>query len=129
MAAMPPDAMSGMDADMMGAMPPDAMAGAYGDMLEALPPGALEGMDMSMITSIPLEAVESVDWGSVPPEAMDAGFTAFQDGLANGMSPADAFEAGGAAADPYMPPDMGDMTADMMNDMPPEAMQGMNADE
>ena len=81
-----------------------------------------------MITSIPLEAVESVDWASVPPEAMDAGFAAFQDGLANGMSPAEAFEAGGAAADPYLPPDMGDMTADMMNDMPPEAMGSMTAD-
>ena len=55
-------------------------------MLEAIPPGALEGMDMDMIREIPLEAVESVDWASVPPEAMEAGFTAFQDGLANGMS-------------------------------------------
>ena len=27
-----------------------------------------------------------------------------------------------------MPPDMGDMTADMMGQMPPEAMGGMNAD-
>ena len=75
-----------------------------------------------------VEAVQSVDWANVPPEAMDAGFAAFQDGLANGMSPADAFESAGDAATPHMPPDMGDMTADMMNDMPPEAMQGMTAD-
>ena len=76
-------------------MPPGAMEGAYGEMVAALPPGALEGMDMSMITSIPYDAVASVDWASVPPEAMEAGFAAFQDGLANGMSPAEAFEAGG----------------------------------
>ena len=63
-------------------------------MTAALPPGALEGADMSMITSIPSEAVESVDWASVPPEVMDAGFAAFQDGIANGMSPAEAIEAG-----------------------------------
>ena len=31
MAAMPPEAMQGMDADMMAAMPPDAMSG-MGDM-------------------------------------------------------------------------------------------------
>ena len=52
---------------------------------------------------------------------MDAGIAAFQEGIANGMSPADAFEAAGRAADPYMPADMGDMTADMMEHMPPEA--------
>ena len=67
-------------------------------MMAALPPGALEGMDMDMITSIPLEAIESVDWASVPPDAMEAGFAAFQDGMANGMSPGDAFEAAGAAS-------------------------------
>ena len=48
--------------------------------------------------------------------------------LDNGSSPAEAFEIGGQAADPYMPPDMGGMTADMMGQMPPEAMGGMTAD-
>ena len=75
-----------------------------------------------------MKLIESVDWASVPPEAMEAGFAAFQDGMANGMSPGDAFEAAGAAADPYMPADMGDMTADMMSSMPADAMGGMTAD-
>ena len=73
-------------------MPPEAMAGAYGDMMAAMPPEAIAGMDMSMLTQIPLEAVAEVDWANVPPEAMDAGIAAFKEGIANGMSPADAFE-------------------------------------
>ena len=52
----------------------------------------------------------------------------FKDAIDNGSSPAEAFEIGGQAADPFMPPDMGDMNADMMGQMPPEAMGGMNAD-
>ena len=126
MGNMPPDCMGGMDADMIGACPPEAMAGAYGDMMAAMPPEAIAGMYKSMLTQIPVEAVAEVDWANVPPEAMDAGITAFQEAIANGSSPAEAFEIGGQAADP-MPPDMGDMTADMMGQMPPEAMS-MNAD-
>ena len=63
---MPPEAMAGMDADMMASMPPEAMAGAYGDMMAAMPPEAIAGMDMSMLTQIPLEAVAEVDWANVP---------------------------------------------------------------
>ena len=126
MGNMPPEAMAGMDADMMGACPPEAMAGAYGDMMAAMPPEAIAGMDMSMLTQIPVEAVAEVDWANVPPEAMDAGIAAFKEAIDNGSSPAEAFEIGGQAADPFMPPDMGDMTADMMGQMPPEAMGGMN---
>ena len=114
MEAMPPEAMAGMDAPMMEAMPPEAMAGAYGDMMAAMPPEAVAGMDMSMLSQIPPEAVAEVDWANVPPDAMDAGIAAFQDALANGSSPAEAFEIAGGAADPYMPADMGSMTADMM---------------
>ena len=111
--AMPPAAMGGMDAPMMEAMPPEAMSGAYGDMMAAMPPEAMAGMDMSMLNQIPLEAVAEVDWANVPPDAMDAGITAFQDALANGSSPAEAFEIAGGATDPYMPADMGSMTADI----------------
>ena len=96
--------------------------------MAAMPPEAIAGMDMSMLTQIPVEAVGEVDWANVPPEAMDAGIAAFQEAIANGSSPAEAFEIGGQAADPFMPPDMGDMNADMMGQMPPEAMGGMNAD-
>ena len=78
---MPPEAMAGMDADMMGACPPEAMAGAYGDMMAAMPPEAIAGMDMSMLTQIPVEAVGEVDWANVPPEAMDAGIAAFKEAL------------------------------------------------
>ena len=123
---MPPAAAGDGCADEE-AMPPEAMAGAYGDMMAATPE-AVAGMDMSMLSQIPPEAVAEVDWANVPPDAMDAGIAAFQDALANGSSPAEAFEIAGGAADPYMPADIGEMTADMMQAMPPEAMAGMNAD-
>jgi len=44
MAKMPPEAMEGMDADMMAKMPPEAM----------------EGMDADMMANMPLEAVEII---------------------------------------------------------------------
>ena len=64
MAAMPPYAMGGMDADMMAAMPPTAMEGmgrndgsnasrCHGgmdaDMMAAMPPAAMEGMGPDMM--------------------------------------------------------------------------------
>ena len=58
---------------------------------------------------------------------LGAGVEAFQSAIDAGASPAEAFEAAGEAADPYMPDDIGEMNADMMEAMPPEAMAGMDA--
>ena len=116
-----------MDAPMMEMMPPHAMGGAHSDMLEALPPEATAAMDIDTLMAIPADMVASVDWDSVPPEAMGAGIEAFQSAIDAGASPAEAFEAAGQAADPYMPDDIGEMNADRMEAMPPEAMAGMDA--
>ncbi len=44
-----PDAMGGMDADMMAAMPPDSMGGMGADMMAPMPPDAMGGMDADMM--------------------------------------------------------------------------------
>jgi hypothetical protein len=44
MANMPPEAMQGMDADMMDAMPPEAMQGMDASMMDAMPADAMGGM-------------------------------------------------------------------------------------
>ena len=49
---MPPEAMQGMDADMMAMMPPEAMQG-MADMMAAMPPEAMQGMDADMMAAMP----------------------------------------------------------------------------
>jgi hypothetical protein len=50
---------------------------------------------------------------------VDPGFAARHDGLTNGMSPAEAFETGGAASDPFLVPEVNDMTVGMKKENAP----------
>ena len=88
---MPPPAMAGMNADMMGNMPPYAMAGMGPMHMEHMPPEAMAAMPM-------------------PPEAY-AGPGAWGDagGGFDGMSPMDSAPMGGdPMADPMGGAPMGD---------------------
>ena len=53
MEMMPPPAMAGMDADMMGNMPPHCMGGMTADHMGNMPPEAMAGMHGPMMHHMP----------------------------------------------------------------------------
>ena len=70
-AAMPTEAMGGMDADMMAAMPPEAMGGMDADMMAAMPPTAMEGMSPDMMAAAPPGVMDAASTGT--PDMDDGG--------------------------------------------------------
>ena len=95
-----PEAMQGMDADMMGNMPPDAMQGMDAQMMGNMPPDAMQGMDADMMASAPpgvMDAAPDIDAGM---EAMGAAFGDQGAGPTGANAPMGSAPPPGPEADP-----------------------------
>ena len=115
---MPPEAMQGMDADMMAMMPPEAMQGMDADMMANMPPEAMQGMDADMMSMMPPDAMQGMDadmMAAAPPGVMDAANPGMDDGGMGAMDAAFGDAPGDVDGDGMPPPPPGGMEGDPMS--------------